>query len=250
MNPNTTLFMMARDEEQNPAGGIEKVLRWTLPHFSSAFVYNTGSIDMTPEILKELQKEFPYLQFETGEFKGFAASRNQGLDHIRRVFPDTKYVFDQDADELVADDPEPVDGYKYFSVSKGFEELAKFVKENPSSVYQFHTRNLRPDGVELITAMGVRTSRLFKIEDAKYGHFMNKTYDLWECLTSPKNDDYTPFAPTMICHFLPPTEAVLKKQENWYNSGAFMHEQLLSHAQNQLLPQTRNLHLIQLNKHY
>lgn len=108
---NTTLAAIVRDEIMNPAGGVERWLRDTLPYVEEAVVVDTGSIDGTREKLDDLKGEFPHLRVYDRQFDGFSSCRNFSLDQVR-----TPWVLVLDADEIVCDNNRNIkEGYKALS---------------------------------------------------------------------------------------------------------------------------------------
>ncbi len=88
--------MIVRDEENNPAGGIERNLKVILPHVKKAVIVDTGSIDNTREILEVLKKDYPHLEVYDRKFDDFTSSRNYSLSKVR-----TRKILILDADELL-----------------------------------------------------------------------------------------------------------------------------------------------------
>jgi len=70
--PRFSLCAIVRDEIQNPTGGVEDFLAWTLPFVEEAVVVDTGSIDGTKEILTRAQEIYPHLKVYDPTFEGFA----------------------------------------------------------------------------------------------------------------------------------------------------------------------------------
>lgn len=93
---DTCLCAIVRNEEINPAGGIAKFCEAHLPLFSTAEIVDTGSVDRTPEILREMQKRFPWMRVHPIQFQGFADSRNHGLDRARETEATRVMVLDAD----------------------------------------------------------------------------------------------------------------------------------------------------------
>ncbi|MEK6918801.1 MAG: glycosyltransferase [Nanoarchaeota archaeon] len=94
--PDTTLCMIVRDELMNSAGGIERMLRHHIPHFTQVDVADTGSVDGTREKLAELEKEYEQLRVYDHAFDGYGPSRNFIKSKAR-----TRLVAMLDADELI-----------------------------------------------------------------------------------------------------------------------------------------------------
>ena len=77
----------------------------TLPYVEEAVVVDTGSVDGTREILKEMQSKYQHLRVYDHKWKGFADARNRSLEEAR-----TKRVLILDADEIIADEDKSISG--------------------------------------------------------------------------------------------------------------------------------------------
>ncbi|MEK6890666.1 MAG: glycosyltransferase [Nanoarchaeota archaeon] len=199
---NTTLAAIVRDEIMNPAGGVERWLRSTLPYVEEAVVVDTGSIDGTREKLNELSKEFPHLRVYDRKFDDFSSSRNYSLDQVS-----TKMVLVLDADEIIAD--------KNKSIQGGFVQLGNFVNSNKAFIYKmfidsvyiygedlqnassFNTRlflndkklRFRGDVGEFIFFEETRFSELGELEKRKLASFLRNKYKTRESCLSDKESD-------------------------------------------------------------
>ena len=73
--PNTTLLIIAYEEEINAAGGIERLLPIVVPRVEKVIIGCTDSDkpdDGTLEILREAEKEYPNLTVYETPFDGYA----------------------------------------------------------------------------------------------------------------------------------------------------------------------------------
>lgn len=157
---DVSLAAIVRDEIMNPAGGVERWLRSTLPYVEEAVVVDTGSIDGTREKLEELQGEFDNLRAYDIKWEGFAKSRNFSLSKVN-----TKRVLVLDADEIISD--------RKKSISGGYRKLARFIELNPAIVYRLDSDWIYPDSNE--TYSYTFYSRLFlKLNSIS---FVGKKYD-------------------------------------------------------------------------
>ncbi len=199
--PETTLAAIVRDEAMNPAGGIERFLRATLPHVEAAVIVDTGSVDDTKDILSNLDKEYPNLRVFHREWDNFAPSRNHSLSKV-----ETKRVLVLDTDELLT--------------HEDYEVMAEFMEENPVWGYWFTFRNVYPDGAQLRNNYDMMNPRLFEVDGVEYeeGH----THGAHEGLPFGLFAGRTLDAPVEIKHFLPSKEAKDRKKHNWYSKGEFL----------------------------
>jgi len=97
--PCTSLCAIVRDEMINPAGGIISFIDTTVPHVEQAIIVDTGSVDGTLDVLKDMQLKYPHLFVYSHPFKDFASSRNWALDKVK-----TKNVLILDADERISEE--------------------------------------------------------------------------------------------------------------------------------------------------
>lgn len=95
---NLCLCAIVRDEEINPAGGIQDFLDCTLPYVGSAVIIDTGSSDGTRDILEESMEKYPHLRVYDEKFQGYAEARNLSLEKARQFFRGS-YALVLDADE-------------------------------------------------------------------------------------------------------------------------------------------------------
>ncbi|TKJ17836.1 hypothetical protein CEE44_04930 [Candidatus Woesearchaeota archaeon B3_Woes] len=201
--PETTLAAIIRDEAMNPAGGIERFLRATLPHVEAAVIVDTGSIDGTKDILSSLDKEYPHLGVFHREWDNFAQSRNYSLSKVK-----TKRVLVLDADELLT--------------HEDYEVMVESIEEDmrvtyPVWGYDFAFRIIYPNGVQLINEYDMMNPRLFEVEGVEYeGNIYGGDEGLNLSL------EIIMQAPVRIKHFLPSKEAKNRKYQNWYCKGEFL----------------------------
>ena len=202
---NTTLAMIVRDEENNPAGGIGSNLPIILPHVQEAVVVDTGSKDNTLGILKRLQRRSPHLRIYERQFDDFASSRNYSLSKVK-----TEKTLVLDADELLTEED--------------FRILADFVKKNPSKQYFFNFDFLYPSGsVEKQRTGGIMATRLFDTIGSEFKNYINRDCFEYLVLNIPIIT-----VPVNIKHFLSPHEII--KKEQWYANDTFLTEQPLENA--------------------
>jgi len=204
--PDTSLCAIVRDEERNPAGGIERWLRQTLPFFYHGVVVDTGSTDNTRKILADLQKQFPYLQVFDHVFDGFSTSRNFSLSKVQ-----TKRAFVMDADELL--------------MPEDYLMLLRFMEKNPVERYEFEFQHINENGY-VANGYGLNP-RLFDVNGANFHHnagFISDCYELFMGVGKTLN------VPVAIKHFLPPNNAVHRKKDGWYHGGVFRKSTPLENA--------------------
>ena len=197
--PQTTLAMIVRDEEMNPAGGISRCLDAILPHVEEAVVVDTGSVDNTRKILAEFKEKYPYLRVYNRPFDTFADSRNYSLSLVK-----TEKALVLDADEIIRE--------------KDFEILSKFMREKPAWGYFFTFSNVYPDGSLLRNNLDFMNPRIFGVENVRYENDENGTHeDIPFSMSVARTLD----SPVDIFHFKPSKEADIKKKENWYNKREY-----------------------------
>ena len=197
--PDTTLAMIVRDERENPAGGIERFLNFTLPHVESAVIVDTGSIDGTWEILQRYSESHPHLRLFQRNWDGFASSRNFSLSKV-----ETGRALVLDADEWLS--------------HKDYQVLVEFMRINPAWGYWFNFKLVYPSGTQLETMLDVMNPRLFKVAGVSYqshGYYEDISHIL-----SAQNGILN--AQVQIKHFLPSPEALALKNRNWYGNGDFL----------------------------
>jgi glycosyltransferase involved in cell wall biosynthesis len=207
--PNICLCAIVRDEEINPAGGIQDFLDCTLPFVENAVIVDTGSTDKTREILEDAKSKYPNLKVEGYLFDGYAQARNFSLVHARNL---GDYALVLDADErLFAED---------------FSKLNKTLESNPAGI------NFMIQDIFLNTQVkqyysGLHNPRCFSLKTEERFHYKNirgentycewlytsggKVIDLGELLTGKIID-----SEITIKHFLPPTQNGIIEKENWY----------------------------------
>lgn len=199
--PDTCLTAIIRDEKMNPAGGVERFLKSTIPHVERAVVVDTGSVDGTREILDTLEKEFSQLAVYDHPFNGYADARNESLTHVQ-----TRRALVLDADELMT--------------RKGFEELAETLQKNPLAFfYMFNFVKMAPNENFQRAVTGIHASRLFDAKKVKFEGY------LWEVarVDGPKREDsYEDYryymALPIIYHFMPSPKGTREKRTHWYES--------------------------------
>ena len=148
---DTTLAMIVRDAETNPMGGIRVCLENCLPYVERAFVVDTDSLDGTLDVLHSLQREYPHLEVDQIEFKGFDKARNHSLDCV-----ETPYVLVLDADEFLL--PK-----EYVQLQRAKEDFSDFLG------YCVNCVDVLPDG-SIRGKLG-NNPRLFIVrEDLRYYH--------------------------------------------------------------------------------
>src|SRR3989338_2370650 len=125
--PDTSLCSMVRDEEMNPAGGIERFVETIAPHVEEAIIVDTGSLDRTKEILIDLRNKHKNLKVCECLFNSFAQARNVALSYVR-----TKRALILDADEIIDEE--------------GFASLAGLIKKSPKKSINLNFINVYPDG--------------------------------------------------------------------------------------------------------
>lgn len=210
---DTTLAAIVRDEEINPAHGIEVWLRATLPHVGRAVVVDTGSVDRTREILESLKGEFAHLEVYDGRFDDFASSRDFSLSKVR-----TRRALILDADELL--------------MPEEYGNLNMYVAGNPARGYDFTFKLIYPDGCILNTVWDQQIVRLFDVEGAQFSN--SRQGGFCESVDLPNQEKAKfPFVPVevaIIKHFLPSQEALSKKKMLWYKQGDLRRHQPLEHA--------------------
>jgi glycosyltransferase involved in cell wall biosynthesis len=196
---DTTLAAIVRDEEFNPAGGVERWLRATLPYVESAAVVDTGSADRTLDIVNHLKAEFSNLKVYSRPFDGFDTSRNYSLSKVL-----TKYVLVLDADELI--------------LPEEYTELAEYIAKNPRKGYFFFFDYYYP-GKERIRYPSPFNPRLF---EAGTGEFFQPVYEqnslYYEIGCKPGQTAESICIDPKIAtvkHFLPTPEAK-KAETEWY----------------------------------
>lgn len=206
--PDTTLAAIVRDEEYNPAGGIEEWLRCTLPYVVAAEVIDTGSRDNTWRILQETQNRFPHLQIRQEPFSGFDIARNASMRDVR-----TTYTLVLDADELL--------------LPEDFSNIHRFMQIYGADAYDFSILTWYPDGTNLEGHYNALNPRLFRKEEIEI------RADGWsESETIIVKGDTLHIPPELarIKHFKAKQVVDEKKRENWYEKKAYKHESPLENA--------------------
>lgn len=88
---------------KNESTRIERCLKSVIPHISCAVIYDTGSVDQTPQKIKHIldAANIPHVVVP-GQFENFEQARNEGLRTARASTLDFDYLLLLDADmELV-----------------------------------------------------------------------------------------------------------------------------------------------------
>jgi glycosyltransferase involved in cell wall biosynthesis len=210
---DTTLTAIVRDEEDNPAHGIETWLRATLPYVERAVVVDTGSIDRTKEILEELKKDYPHLEIFNRKFDDFASSRNFSLDKIK-----TKKALILDADELL--------------LPEEYGRLGEYVTHKTARGYDFTFKQIYSDGCILNTVEGMQITRLFDVKGAVFTNSRSSGFYEGVELPAQVSGEFpmVPVEIAIIKHFLPSSEAHKNKTSLWYEQGQIHQETPLGHA--------------------
>lgn len=212
--PNTSLCAIVRDEEMNPAGGIERFVETIVPHVEEAVVVDTGSLDLTKEILFDLRNKHKNLKVYECLFTSFAQARNVALSYVRK-----KRALILDADEIID--------------KEGFANLAVLIKESPKKSISLDFINVYPDGVLKQIGSFVLNPRLifnpsrayfvnsfnkFNWEFIKYSPLLEKSFDLTENSLHVINA----YDKVEVYHFMPNEQAedlkletLYKNKENW-----------------------------------
>lgn len=199
---DTTLCAIVRDEIMNPAGGIRDFVDSTVPFVEEAVIVDTGSVDGTKEVLRELEAKYPNLRVFDSEFRGYPEARNTSISFAR-----TKRAFILDADERLT--------------RRSFEKINEFVARNPDDTgYNFDFLMVPMTGKPIETS-GLNP-RLFTLrEDVHYG-LVRKSEPL-ECLYQKEDgrdfrfEFFLRFVEGVkILHFVPSVDALMKKKREWY----------------------------------
>jgi glycosyltransferase involved in cell wall biosynthesis len=209
---DTTLAAIVRDEEDNPAHGVETWLRATLPYLERAVVVDTGSIDRTREILEALRKDYPHLEVFDREFDDFASSRNFSLEKVK-----TKRVLVLDADELL--------------LPEEYERLDEYVTQTPAEEHHFNFKQIYADGHILNTVWDMQITRLFDVEGAVF--INSRAAGVYEDVKVPKGKGEITTVPAEIAiikHFLPTKQVSEVKTSLWYNLEHINQYSPLEHA--------------------
>lgn len=200
----TCLCAIVRDEEMNPAGGIQDFIDCTLPFVENAVIVDTGSTDKTRDLLEDAKSKYPTLQILDYLFEGYAQARNFSLAHARNY---GDYALVLDADERL--------------FSEDFSKLIEELKNNPLGI------NFRIQDIFLNTQVqpsyfGLHNPRLFSLKEERfcYKNIKGKnTYCEWlyeenrQAIGNKRVIDSI----VTLKHFLPPTQKGLIEKENWYD---------------------------------
>lgn len=197
--PDTSLCAIARDEKENPAGGIIDFVESTVPFVEAAVIVDTGSLDGTRELLEELESQYPNLTIFDKPFRDYASSRNHALSKVK-----TKRALVLDADErLTAED---------------FSRLIKIMEERPAMGYKFKYTcvGIKRTGIE---KKATCSPRLFEVLEQM--HYKN-TEEGWAEQLYVGNDRADSLKHFMapidirIKHFYPSELSYSKKLNDWY----------------------------------
>ncbi len=207
--PDTSLCAIVRDEEMNPAGGIERFVETIAPHVEEAVVVDTGSLDRTKEILIDLRNKHKNLKIYECLFTSFAQARNVAMSYVR-----TKRSIILDADEIIDEE--------------GFANLAGLIKESPKRSINLNFINVYPDGTLRQIGYFVLNPRLifnsshayfvnshnkFNWEYVKYRTSFGKSSDLTENFSHTSNAGDK----VKVYHFMPDEKGEDLKSENLYD---------------------------------
>ncbi len=198
---NTSLCAIVRDEEINPAGGIVDFVRSIVPFVEEAIIVDTGSKDVTREILLDLVEKNPNLKIFDKKWQGYADARNYSLERASQ-----EYILVLDADERLT--------------REDLTKLSAKIKENhQATFFNLGILNILTTG-ELSTGSlwcGVDPRRLLKLRtglryETSLGRYESIGYDKEEEYGNPVETE------VMIKHFLPDVGALREKQTGWYES--------------------------------
>ena len=200
---DTTLCAIVRDEIENPAGGIIDFINSTVPFVQEAVIVDTGSIDWTREILRELSKEYDNLKIIYSEFIDYSSARNISLKYAR-----TEYVLVLDADERLT--------------REDFKDLKSLLQKRQKPGYNFQLVNVYLYGESY---SNLHNPRLFQFRSSFgipfYINEHNRDCEhLYLHKKFPFRFDSIPFFTKdiniTIKHFLLSHQLRFDKRNNWY----------------------------------
>lgn len=207
--PNTTLLIIAYEEEINAAGGIERLLPIVVPRVEKVIIGCTDSDkpdDGTLEILREAEKEYPNLTVYETPFDGYANMRNRGVKKVR-----TRYALTLDTDELL--------------LPEDFEQLRSIVAATQGTKkwpmgWNLKWRNIYPEKEDLVS--DTANPRLFEVSHipfrkTRYHQGINEYLMLGtDYHRMEKMPDHLIETDVEIKHFCPGDEALIAKHEQLY----------------------------------
>lgn len=187
MLKDTSLCAIVRDEMMNPAGGISRFLKSTLPHVEEGVVVDTGSIDGTRDVLEDAKKDFPNLRVYDTKFEGYAEARNFSFSKAEK-----KYALILDADEIIR--------------QEHYLKLSGCLDSEFEMGFNFRFVDVR--GEKEASGGGMSTRVLL----SKKTKFTNNNYDWkWETASIYGKNISLP-----IYHFVPSVEGWNAKFNEWY----------------------------------
>jgi glycosyltransferase involved in cell wall biosynthesis len=199
--PKVCLCAIVRDEEINPAGGIEDFVNCTVPFVENAVIVDTGSTDRTIDILEQAKVKHPNLKVIETKFQGYAEARNFSLQNVKGL---GEYALVLDADERL--------------FAQDFETLNKTFQEKPGLIgINFKLLDIYPtEGIQR-NFCGIHNPRLF-YQNSRF-NYRNQIGSSGEILLQGFSDAY--LVPGIIDseitikHFKPEKKSQRKK-EQWY----------------------------------
>lgn len=199
------LCAIVRDEEMNPAGGIEDFVNCTVPFVESAVIVDTGSIDKTRAILEDAKAKYPNLEVYDHKFNGFANARNFSLRKGRKF---SKYALVLDADERLFEEDFKNLGDEIEATKKlrGYNIPIKKVRPEYVSSAEYHPHNPR-----LFKNSGLIRYR---------GNLWEIPMDLFFMVAADRKDVQEVELAVSIKHFLPEPYANIRKSVELYDPMA------------------------------
>ena len=191
--PDTTLCAIVRDEIINPAGGIAKFVKNSVPFVEKAVIVDTGSKDGTREALEEFSAKYTNLRVLDRPFDGYSSSRNFSLKQAK-----THYALVLDADERLSH----VD----------FKQLRKILEQKNEETFSFDVLEIHPDKVEYFPLDSFQ--RLLKVDDDI--RFDRQVFEIVERYGAAFS--HKPYRTGIaIKHFVPPAGSRERKEAEWYD---------------------------------
>jgi len=201
---NVTLCSIVRNEEVNPAFGVEFFLDTIMPYVAAGIVVYSPSFDNTENIVKQATYRYPHMKAIKKNFDGYANLRNIGLRQVR-----TKYALVLDADEFLARSD--------LRMIEDILHQAPSDKKRPMG-FNFRWKNVYPDNHCLIT--DCPNPRLFEVSN---NIFMSTRYvgGLHEYLwlgDKPFHQcpEHTVQTRVLLKHFCPSQAALQEKFDRFY----------------------------------